>query len=754
MALTRLLCGAVCALVVCAASVTAAGASAGSARPATYTHDASTATAARGAGWRDLGRAGDGLSIPLLIAVTPGVPAGVLEDACHAVSRVDSDAYGQYMSRAELATKLAAHEHAATVTSWLAAAGAATWSVGGTGDFVRATITVKQANALFGAEMHLYQPPPSAAAWARQPQPQPSGVVARSATGHTVPEELRGAVDLVLGLSDFAMPMRTRSVGDAIRSAAATAEAARATRLQLHPSAAAPVAAPAVPKATLVLTVVSSSGLFAAFFPAGNASTYTYELGVSVDGGPWHAVPFALSDTTQASLGFAMFNTTKYVEAYSAYNLTLTTVSVATGAKSLPAFQAMQWDTLPASFRGVLAVPQMSPPAFAAHYGLPPAAAAGDQGQPGTQAVAEFLGGSMDAADLEAYVTMFHLNATGDQPMPTFVGEKYNNPATPGLEAQMDIELIMGVSPAATPSVFWAVAPGGYILDWASAVSDADAPPLVTSLSYGVFEHSPTLPADYYARCNAEFVKMCVRGLTSVFASGDAGASGNGHGGTTCGLNPFFPASSPWVLSVSATTMSPEARPRADGGIGEIPVSIEGGQSWTTGGGFSNLESCRQPEYQAKAVERYLDTAHPLPSVPFNKTGRGYPDVSAIAKNQWMSIFGVSAPIGDGTSAAAPVVAGVIARLNAARLGRGLPPVGFVNPLLYSLAASHPSVFYDVELGGNRCGENVCCKQGFVASRGWDPVSGLGTIGDYRLLEEQVVAAASAATAAAAQAGG
>lgn len=59
---------------------------------------------------------------------------------------------------------------------------------------------------------------------------------------------------------------------------------------------------------------------------------------------------------------------------------------------------------------------------------------------------------------------------------------------------------------------------------------------------------------------------------------------------------------------------------------------------------------------------------------------------------------------GSGTSSASPTFAGIVTHLNAARLAAGKPSVGFINPLLYSLAASNPEVFYDVTVGSNECG--------------------------------------------------
>lgn len=54
-------------------------------------------------------------------------------------------------------------------------------------------------------------------------------------------------------------------------------------------------------------------------------------------------------------------------------------------------------------------------------------------------------------------------------------------------------------------------------------------------------------------------------------------------------------------------------------------------------------------------------------------------------------------------------------------------PLGFMNPLLYQMAATQPSTFTDITKGNNKCTENGCsssCK-GFEATKGWDPVTGL-----------------------------
>eukprot|EP00966_Prymnesium_polylepis_P301467 6965172-Prymnesium_polylepis.3 len=52
-----------------------------------------------------------------------------------------------------------------------------------------------------------------------------------------------------------------------------------------------------------------------------------------------------------------------------------------------------------------------------------------------------------------------------------------------------------------------------------------------------------------------------------------------------------------------------------------------------------------------------------------------------------------------------------------------------VRQLLYKMHASQPSTFTDVTKGDNKCTESGCfasCK-GYEATKGWDPVTGLGT---------------------------
>ncbi|RHZ61276.1 Tripeptidyl-peptidase sed1 [Aspergillus turcosus] len=253
-------------------------------------------------------------------------------------------------------------------------------------------------------------------------------------------------------------------------------------------------------------------------------------------------------------------------------------------------------------------------------------------------------------------------------------------------------------------------------------------PPNVLSISYGGAEAD--LPIAYQRRQCAEWMKLGLQGVSVVVASGDSGVEGRGGDPTPAnclGANgkvfaPDFPATCPYLTTVGGTYLPLGADPRKDE---EVAVT-----SFASGGGFSNIYE--RPDYQQQAVETYFSRADPgypyYESVDnssfadnggiYNRIGRAYPDVAAIGDNVVIFNQGMPTLIG-GTSAAAPVFAAILTRINEERLAVGKSTVGFVNPVLYA----HPEVFHDITQGTNP----GCGTQGFSAAKGWDPVTGLGT---------------------------
>jgi tripeptidyl-peptidase I len=151
----------------------------------------------------------------------------------------------------------------------------------------------------------------------------------------------------------------------------------------------------------------------------------------------------------------------------------------------------------------------------------------------------------------------------------------------------------------------------------------------------------------------------------------------------------------------------------------------------TSGGGFSTYYP--QPSFQTKAVESYFVTAKESNQNPvkgYNPEGRGYPDISLAGANYLIVVGGMLYYV-SGTSASAPAVAGFFSNINAARKAIGKGSIGWVNPVLYANSTSFTN---DITEGDNRCAAtNHCCPQGFYATKGWDPTTGLGSL-DYTKL--------------------
>jgi hypothetical protein len=173
-----------------------------------------------------------------------------------------------------------------------------------------------------------------------------------------------------------------------------------------------------------------------------------------------------------------------------------------------------------------------------------------------------------------------------------------------------------------------------------------------------------------------------------------------------------------------------------ESGTKEVVCQSDKGSAITSGGGFSTYYP--QPEFQKSAVAGYFAAAAAGGNRPvsgFAASGRGYPDISLAALNYVVYIggafFGVS-----GTSASAPVIAAFFSNINAARMDMGKGTIGWINPVLYS---NRTFFVNDIVSGHNKCGASgKCCPQGFTATAGWDPATGLGSV-DYANLHSTLI---------------
>ena len=211
--------------------------------------------------------------------------------------------------------------------------------------------------------------------------------------------------------------------------------------------------------------------------------------------------------------------------------------------------------------------------------------------------------------------------------------------------------------------------------------------------------------------CNL-LAQLGSRGVSVLYASGDSGV-GSGcvtnDGTNTTHFPPQFPATCPWITAVGATHR----------------VDPEQAASFSSGG-FSDIWP--RPLYQEFAVQTYLAKLGDKFKGLFNPHGRAFPDVSA--QGQQFAVYDKGElSLLAGTSCSTPVFSSVVSLLNDVRFQKGLPPLGFLNPWLYTIGAGGLN---DIVAGGsNGCdgslGGPVIPYASWNATEGWDPVTGMGT---------------------------
>ncbi|KAI0284759.1 subtilisin-like protein [Russula brevipes] len=330
-------------------------------------------------------------------------------------------------------------------------------------------------------------------------------------------------------------------------------------------------------------------------------------------------------------------------------------------------------------------------------------------------AIAGYLEQYASHRDLEKFMTLYRPDAVDATFSVVTVNGGINNESQPGDEANLDIQYAGAIS-YPTPNIYYST--GGsppYIPDHTTP-NNTNEPylefldffvhqstiPQVLTTSYG--DDEQTVPEDYaLSVCNI-FARLGLMGVSVLFSSGDFGV-GNDSCLTNDGTSrvqfiPAFPASCPFVTTVGGTT----------GVNPEVAVDF-------SGGGFSNYFP--RPPYQQTAVFEYLRRIGNKYAGLFNRVGRAYPDISAQALNFPVVVNGTVEYI-EGTSCSSPTAAGVVALLNDCPATPLRPPLGFLNPLIYSSASKG---FNDITSGSNP----GCGTQGFSAIDGWDPVTGLGT---------------------------
>ena len=304
-------------------------------------------------------------------------------------------------------------------------------------------------------------------------------------------------------------------------------------------------------------------------------------------------------------------------------------------------------------------------------------------------------------------ITDVVVQGPGNFPGPDTNASSNNGDATG--EVMLDMCVVGSVAPGANIFMYFTeFTSQGWLDALHTAITDSNEISVI-SISYGNPEDDPqgAWTAMGVQLVNQAFQAAAAKGITVCCASGDDGSSDQ----VTTGAHVDFPASSPFVLGVGGTKLV-----AANGSIKKETVWNETlHQEGATGGGVSAVFT--KPTYQNNA------NVPPSANAPHN-IGRGVPDVAAVADPVTgvviMHVDGQHLePIG-GTSAAAPLWASLIARLNEGLKAR----CGFLNPLLYGSFSK--GVLRDITSGNNGA---------YKAGAGWDACTGLGTPGGSLLLQ-------------------
>lgn len=334
-------------------------------------------------------------------------------------------------------------------------------------------------------------------------------------------------------------------------------------------------------------------------------------------------------------------------------------------------------------------------------YAFPPSLDGGGQ----CIGILEF-GGGFNLDELKSYFSqigvpspsVIAVSVDGGQNSPT------GDPQSADGEVVLDIEVAGAIAPKAFIVAYFAPNNDAGFLDaLRTAIHDETNRPAVISISWGGPESDSTQQSmmDFDATCQ----EAAVLGITICVAVGDHGACDALAPSKRANVD--FPASSPHVLACGGTQLLAN-----NGAISQETV-WNTHDGWATGGGVSDVFPL--PSWQA-------DANVPPSANPGGGKGRGLPDVAgdADADTGYIVLVDGSEGSSGGTSAVAPLWAGLIARINQG-LGK---PVGFINSILYQPAVSGTG-FRDITEGNN--GAFPSSKRFYTARPGWDACTGWGS---------------------------
>jgi subtilase family serine protease len=338
-------------------------------------------------------------------------------------------------------------------------------------------------------------------------------------------------------------------------------------------------------------------------------------------------------------------------------------------------------------------------------YDMKPLLSRGADGSGQTVALLELDG--YNPADINTYLNHYGLGTPKYSNV--LLDGATNNPGSGAIEVELDMEQVSAFAPRAAQKVYIGVNDTAGVNDLYNAIVSDDIAKVV-SVSWGLCE--PTIGDAELDTLDNFFKQGAAQGQAFFAASGDLGTYDCGDST----LSVDSPADDPNVVGVGGTTL----QTGSDGSyLSESAWSCasctQNGQEGIGGGGGLSAHFAR-PAYQQGAN---LTNAH-----------REEPDVSANADPKtgyfvYCTVADAGCPatgwvtVG-GSSAAAPLWAGIAADINQYLIAAGKPTLGTANVALYQLYNTPQtySPYHDVTTGNNLY---------YPATRGYDLATGIGT---------------------------
>jgi len=336
-------------------------------------------------------------------------------------------------------------------------------------------------------------------------------------------------------------------------------------------------------------------------------------------------------------------------------------------------------------------------------YDINPLASSGYTGAGQTVAVMELDG--YKASNITTYSNNYGLGS----PAPTNVYvDGYSGAAGSGeVEVELDIEVINAIAPKAQVVVYEGPNTDQGLIDTYQKIANDNTAKSI-SVSWGIGEqHSSSATMN---SLHTIFQQFAAQGQSIFAAAGDNGAYDSG--GKT--LEVDSPANDPYVTGVGGTHLNLSNSTYSSESVWSNKTYGEGG-----GGGLSKVYAMPSWQSGTGVQNSYSNGKRQVPDVSADADpSTGY---SIYSQGKWTVV--------GGTSAAAPLWAGIAALNNQYAAANGKANLGQANPTLYkafNTTQLYPA-YHDVTTGTNLY---------YPATVGYDMASGIGTPDVYNIVRD------------------